>query len=133
MYRTMILSVLGEDETGIMVIFENNIDNLRDLTMEIRNAIRTQEHASEYLKFKCSCSNIIKFMISSFRNIKLALDINLKNRSDDSYEFRIYSVRNNIIELFSNLAEIGSAIERDNDALLNKYNEIVIDLVSNYN
>lgn len=132
MNRTMILSVLGEYESGILGIFDNDIDNLRNLTMEIRNAISTQEHVSRYLKFKSSCPKTIEIIISSFKNIKSTLAINLKNRSDDCNEFKIYSVRNFIIELFSDLEEISFAIERENDVLLNKYNEIVIKLVSNY-
>jgi hypothetical protein len=128
MNRTMILSVLGEYETGILGIFENDIENLRSLTMEIRNVISTQKYVSGYLKFQSSCPNTIEVLVSSFKIIKSVLDNNLKNRSDN---LRIYIVRNSIIELFSNLEKIGFAIESDNNALLNKYNEIVIGLVSN--
>jgi len=128
MNRTMILSVLGEYETGILGIFENDIENLSSLTMEIRNEISTQKYVSGYLKFQSSCPNTIEVLVSSFKIIKSVLDNNLKNRSDN---LRIYIVRNSIIELFSNLEKIGFAIESDNNALLNKYNEIVIGLVSN--
>jgi len=130
MNRTMILSVLGEYETGILGIFENDIDNLSSLTMEIRNVISTQKYVSGYLKFQSSCPNTIEVLISSFKIIKSVLDNKLKNRSDN---LRIYIVRNSIIELFSNLEKIGFAIESDNNALLNKYNEIVIGLVSSCN
>jgi hypothetical protein len=133
MNRAKVLSVLEEDKSGIFIIFENNIDNLKSLTLEIKTAITTQEHASKYLKDESSCSETIEVMISSFKNIKSAIVVNLKNRNGDSDELKIYSVRKYIIELFSNLEEISAAIQRDSDALLDKYNEIIIELVSNYN
>ncbi|OAA93428.1 hypothetical protein [Clostridium coskatii] len=123
MDRSIVLPVLGEYYSNIL---QDHINNITDICKEIKNALNLQECASSYLRHQSNCGKRIKVTSSIIKNIKSKLDISCKSRI---YTDEIGEVRNYLIELFSNLDEIHSAISNNNDILLNEYNEIVIKLI----